>query len=436
MPESTMILFTLSRAIFLISNICLTYSFLTPKRTLGFQIIAFAGAWVTQYCLRIFLTPIGLDPFLIGYLLTLVYLIPITLVFKETLHAKFFVLFMITSLSQFNFLICLFSELLVFNHMVGGFILVGQLLELTSMPFIRRYIAPHVRSILEIINQKNSIITVFPILSFILLAFYGVQRTYLLTTFVPLVLSALLILFTYYLIAISIKQTRRQQQQEKQLALQRDHYLNLNNSITTAKGNRHDLRHHLVTISEFLGNKDTVAAQKYLNRLCNSYDDSSIPTVCRNQSADALICHYLKLAHQQDIALITKLHLPEDLGIDDLDLCVMIGNCLENAMEACSKMKSTEPRFIDISTTITKGHLVIKIANSFNGLVQHQSDGFFSSKEGTDTEHGIGLTSVKALAVKYQGHCSISLEQQVFKVSISLKLPEVMTTTRSTTVSV
>ena len=433
MSESTMILFTLSRAVYLISNILLTYSFLTPKRPLVFQIIAFAGAWVAGYFLRGLLTPISLDPFLIGYMLTLLYLVPIVLVFKETRHAKIFVLFMVTSLSQFNFLICLFLELLIFNHMVGGLILLGQLLELSSILLIRRYAAPHVRDILQVINQRNSIFVMFPILSFVLLAFYGVQTTHLLTTFIPLVLCALLILFSYYLIAISINQTRRQQQQEKQLALQRDHYLNLNNSITTAKTSRHDLRHHLVTLSSFLSNKDAAAAQEYLNRLCNSYDDSTIPTVCRNQSADALICHYLKLAKQQDISFVTNLHIPDNLGIDDLDLCVILGNCLENAIEACSKIGSTTPRFIDINTTITKGHLVIKIANSFNGLVQHQGEGYFSSKRGPD--HGIGLVSVQTLATKYQGHSSITFDQQVFKVSVSLKLPEFIIPTRSSNIS-
>ena len=270
-------------------------------------------------------------------------------------------------------------------------------------------------------------------MSFILLAFYSVQGTYELSTFIPLVLTTILIFFSYYLIAISIDRTKRHQQLEKQLALQNDHYRNLNDSITTAKARRHDLRHHLVTILAFLGKNNTTAAQVYLNKLCNYYDDSSIPTVCRNQSADALICHYLELAKKQDINIVTKLNLPEDLGIDDLDLCVILGNCLENAIEACSKISTPEQRFIEISTTITKGHLVIKFANSFNGVIQAQDDGFFSFKRGPD--HGIGLSSVKTLTTKYHGHCSISFKQQVFKVSESLKLPEVTTSTRSLSIS-
>ena len=248
----------------------------------------------------------------------------------------------------------------------------------------------------------------------------GVQRKYLLSAFIPLVLSTIIILISYYLIAISITQTKRHQELEKQLTLQRDHYRNLNDSITTAKATRHDMRHHLVTISEFLGKKDVATAQEYLNKLCHSYDDSSIPTVCQNQSADALICYYLKLANQQKINFVTQLHLPDNLGINDLDLCVVIGNGLENAIEACNKMSNREPCFIHIKATITKGYLVIKIVNSFNGLVQYQDDAFISSKRGNG--NGIGLFSMKTLAAKYQGHCMISFDQQIFEVSISLKI--------------
>jgi len=214
MLDNTLILINLSRVVFFISNILLNYSFLTPKRPVWLQMIAFGGTWFTTYLLRDFLTSIITDPFLVGYILSLLYLVPFALVFKETPHAKIFVFFMVFSLSQCNFLICLFLELLVFNHMVGILILMGLLLELLSIKLMGRYVKAHVRNIIEVIDQQNPIFTLFPILSFVLLAFYGVQRTYLLATFIPLVLSTILIFFSYYLIAISIEQTKRRQQLE------------------------------------------------------------------------------------------------------------------------------------------------------------------------------------------------------------------------------
>lgn len=421
MQDFTIILISLLRLVFLMTNILLINAFLTPKRSLWFQGIAFALTWVGAYFLEGLLQPIVSEPFLRYYAVGLLYMIPCVPIFKESIHAKLFVFFMIYSLSQFALVIFMFLEHLLFNHIIGSLILTGLLLELASLPLIKRYITPHVRNIIEIISQKNFIFVAFPILSSLLLAFLDVQRKDSLPTFMSLVLCTLLIVFTYYLIARSIDQTRRHQQLEKQLALQRDHYHNLNSSINTAKASRHDLRHHLVTSLEFLAKNNAAAAQEYLKKLCNYYDDSSILTMCQNESADALISYYLKLAKQHDINFAANLQLPKELAIDDLDLCVILGNCLQNAIDACHKMNNDEPRFINITTQITKGYLVIKVDNSFNGIVHQQGTVLFSSKSGRN--HGIGLSSVKELAAKYSGHFASSFDQQVFKVSVSLKLP-------------
>jgi len=421
MQDFTIILVSLLRLVFLMTNILLINAFLTPKRPLWFQTVAFTLTWVSAYFLEGLLQPVISEPFLRYYVVGLLYMVPCVPIFKETLHAKLFVFFMIYSLSQFALVIFMFLEQLLFNHIIGSLILTGLLLELASLPLIRKYITPHVRNIIEIISQKNFIFIIFPILSSLLLAFFDVKRTDSLSTFMSLLLCTLLIVFTYYLIARSIDQTRRHQQLEKQLALQRDHYHNLNSSINTARANRHDLRHHLVTSLEFLAKNNAAAAQEYLKRLCNHYDDSSIVTVCQNESADALISYYFKLAKQHDIDFVINLHLPKDLAIDDLDLCVILGNCLQNAIDACNKMNRDEPRFINITTQITKGYLLIKIDNSFNGIVQQQGNVFFTSKSGTN--HGIGLSSVKELTAKYSGHFASSFDQQIFKVSVSLKLP-------------
>lgn len=422
MQENTMFLIYISRVVFLTTNILLLYVFLTPKRSIPFQIIAFAITFIATNFLRSILDTIHADPFLLGYILGSLYIIPCILIFKETFHAKIFVFFMIFSLSQFNFLNFLFLEQLLFGHFVGGLVLIGLSLQLACLPLIKKYLATHVSSIIAIIDQRNFSFTCFPLLSFVLLAFYGVERIYLPSNFMPLLVSTLIIVFTYYLIGNAIHQTRRSQQTEKQLALQREHYRSLNDSINTAKMIRHDLRHHLVTCLEFVNRNNSAAAEQYLSQLCNSYDDSAIPITCSNLSADALICHYLKLAKQQRVVVTTNLHLPDDLGIDDQDLCIILGNCLENAIEACAKIPENKVRTIDIKTTLSKGHLIIKIINSFNGDALRHGDSFVSSKNGDN--HGIGLASVKALTAKYYGYCSTSCEQQLFKVAISLKLPE------------
>jgi diguanylate cyclase (GGDEF)-like protein len=212
MSENTLILITLSRVVFLITNILLNCTFLTSKHPIWVQTGAFVCTWAANYFFRGLLSPIIIDPFLIGYTLSLLYIIPITLVFQETLHAKLFVYFMVFSISQCIFLVLIYLEVLLFHRVTGGLLLGGLLLELASMPLIRRYIKPHVRNILEVIKQLNPTFALFPLVSFILVAFYGVQRTYSVLSLSSLVLTNILIFFSYYLIAKSIEQTKKNQQ--------------------------------------------------------------------------------------------------------------------------------------------------------------------------------------------------------------------------------
>ena len=98
MSDDMLTLINLSRAVFIIANIWLDYSFLTARRPVWFQIIAIAGTWVTIYFLRGFLSPIITDVFWLSYILNLLYLVPFVLIFKETFHAKVFIFFMVFSL--------------------------------------------------------------------------------------------------------------------------------------------------------------------------------------------------------------------------------------------------------------------------------------------------------------------------------------------------
>lgn len=212
--ETTLILIHISRVLFAASNILLMYSLLTAKRSLTFQISIWGGTIGFHFLMQNLLRPLGLDPFLIGYVLALLYMVPIYFIFKETLQVKFFVVFLALSLTQFNVLFFLFLEQLLFSRLVGGLVFSGQLALLLSLPKITKHIAPHIKNILEVIDQHNFGFSLLPFFSFMLLAFYGVQRKYLLSIFIPLLLSTVIIFFSYYLLAIVIAQAKRQKQLE------------------------------------------------------------------------------------------------------------------------------------------------------------------------------------------------------------------------------
>jgi sensor histidine kinase regulating citrate/malate metabolism len=99
-----------------------------------------------------------------------------------------------------------------------------------------------------------------------------------------------------------------------------------------------------------------------------------------------------------------------------LDLAVILGNLIDNAMEGAQTVKKNNP-WIDIKLKYTKGRLIININNSFDGFVYKQGDKIISRKDKSQN-HGLGLDSVKDIIKKYNGIISTNYNQDTFKVKV------------------
>lgn len=207
-------MFFLNRSLFLATNIILLYIFLTPKRTRVFQVVVFLLSWFVIYFLRLVTGPLNIDPLLESNILGSLYLIPCMLIFSETPQAKFFVFYMIYSLSQLTYLVFMYVDRFLFPAIPQMYILIGMILEIALLPVIKRYMKTPIREIVDILNKQNPVFTMFPVLSFLLLVIYSLQETNLVFEFITLVISTVIIFFSYFMISISISGTRRQQELE------------------------------------------------------------------------------------------------------------------------------------------------------------------------------------------------------------------------------
>lgn len=209
--ESIKIIILIGTNLFLLTNIILLYIFLTPERSRVFQIISFFAALAAEYLLVLAFKQLNFDPLLYYLIAGLTFLVPTMLIFKETAQAKIFVFFMNYSLSLLTVLLFMYIDHLLSPVIPKIYVLMGVLLEMASLPLVKRYVKSPVRNIIGIINRQHPAFTVFPILSFLLLASYGLQKIYSLQTFFILALSTVIIFFSYYMIAVAISGTRRLQ---------------------------------------------------------------------------------------------------------------------------------------------------------------------------------------------------------------------------------
>ena len=206
---------------------------------------------------------------------------------------------------------------------------------------------------------------------------------------------------------------------ENQLNLQRQNYKSLNESISKKSTLKHDLRHHISTVKSILETGAKDQAIQYIQQFNQSEIMQEIPILCMNFTADSLIKYYMSIALNKGIDFRTKLNIPEDIDVNPIDLSVILGNGIENAINACDKICNGERKYIDLKTNIVGQHFIIIIKNSFNGIIEKDGHAFLSSSH---DGRGIGITSIIAEAEKYQGNVDITYNLSEFEVNIILLL--------------
>jgi sensor histidine kinase regulating citrate/malate metabolism len=122
------------------------------------------------------------------------------------------------------------------------------------------------------------------------------------------------------------------------------------------------------------------------------------------------------IAIRKNIDFKTDLIIPENIGINSLDLCIVLGNSLENAIEACEQLTDSQDKYIELIAKIIGTHIVLQITNSFYGDIVKTDNKIRSSKGGIS--HGIGLTNIRETANKYNGNVEIKYSENIFEITI------------------
>lgn len=191
------------------------------------------------------------------------------------------------------------------------------------------------------------------------------------------------------------------------------------NMYYQVRGWRHDYKHHIQTMKAHLEMQQYEELQAYLNEL--DADLTKVDTIVKtgNVRIDAILNSKLAVARSREIQINAKAIVPVKLPIPEVDLCVIIGNLLDNAIEACEKESEKEKRFIRIYVDILKGQLYIYVANSMTNNIHKQGKLYLSTKQGM---HGFGLMRLDKVVEKYHGYLNRQYEDSVFVTEIMLPL--------------
>ena len=230
-----------------------------------------------------------------------------------------------------------------------------------------------------------------------------------------LVLLIILLLFyvLFLMMAVSLNRNARLQQENHFLSLQQERYENLCTAIEEARQARHDIRHHFVQLSSLAEQGDMEKIKKYLSATTEKISDYNLH-FCENQAVD-----YSTLAKRENIPFHALVSLPTDLSIDEINLCLVFSNLLENAIQASVKTDQAR-RKINVEVYPHHNHLLlIHVENTFDGKIQQENNVFQSSKR---SGNGIGIESVRHITAKNGGACDFTYEDGIFSAKIMLRV--------------
>ncbi|MDR0918846.1 MAG: GHKL domain-containing protein [Oscillospiraceae bacterium] len=204
------------------------------------------------------------------------------------------------------------------------------------------------------------------------------------------------------------------------LEQEREYYYNqcelMRESTEDLKSFKHDVKNHFSSVIDFIRCDKSNEAIEYLTKLIGEVTFNATYSDTGNTAIDSIINYKLRNAAEQKIELQIDTSVPAKLNIEVTDVITILGNLLDNAINAVLKI---EVRKINLKIEFDKGRLFINIENTFNGEIKRDSIGEIISSNIGD-EHGYGLKNIQKSVDKYNGYMEITPTDSSFNVDIFL----------------
>lgn len=195
------------------------------------------------------------------------------------------------------------------------------------------------------------------------------------------------------------------------------HYREVENMYRQIRGWRHDYRNHIQTMKAYAAAGDLEAIRQYLDLLDD--DLTTVDTVIKtgNPMTDAILNSKISLAKSRHIPVVADAHIPVKLKSSEIDLCCIIGNLFDNAIEASMKLPE-DKRLIRVYMDMKNTQLYISFTNFTAGKKMEKQGGLFRSTKGEG--HGLGLVRIDAIVERLDGYLSRNSEDGAFTTEILL----------------
>ncbi len=240
--------------------------------------------------------------------------------------------------------------------------------------------------------------------------------------------GSLFVLFTYlstifYSHMIEYVHIQEYKEAQRIADIQRLQYDNLITQIEADRHVRHDFKHTLNLLSKLAASGDTKSLLSYIREYTRESSGIIVKNYCRNPAINAVINYYEDKAQQEGVITNIQVDLPDELAMPDTEFCSLIGNLMENAIDAAKEAPSPNRRFSISIRVQNDSTLYIVSSNDYNGHLipgkANTSQIYLSTK---GKHHGLGLQSIHETVDKYGGTLRIHPSDSEFLVDIAIRV--------------
>lgn len=272
----------------------------------------------------------------------------------------------------------------------------------------------------EFIPPKGGIIVLIPTISICMeavLILSNLEKRWLIVTqsIGILVINMLVFYVYYYLIEL-----HQRLQNETILQQQIEAYMNqleiIEYSEIKVRSLKHDLRHHIKELSSMALTHNAKEILNYLESMNIYIENEKEHVYSGNKDIDSLLNYLIEKANTVLEKVVVKIKIPKELNIHSFEFSVILGNLLENAIEASENSKE---KYLELKLEMDRGILFINVSNSFDEKIVIKNNQIFTRKSDS-TDHGYGLNNVRNMVKKCNGTMDVYYSCNIFQVNIML----------------
>ncbi len=261
--------------------------------------------------------------------------------------------------------------------------------------------------------------------------FYSIGGVYATVTTSFLLFSLLMGFILVVLMLLSIQLNLKQQLLsgnnhllENQISSQLNHYNQLERSLIETRKIKHDMLNHMISLDYLLEKADITQAKSYIREIEGRIRTIANAIETGNNIVDAILNEKIQIAQEFDIEIVFKGALDNTHFIEIVDLCTIVSNSLDNAIEAVRKLPIERSRVISIKTSLTKGYWLYKIEND-SIPVKIVTNKNIQTTKLDQSWHGFGLINIREAVNKYSGQLNLTYQENKFILDVAIKCTDI-----------